>query len=134
MSAGIAFLRGAVGKAAAGALVEAAGDGGAVGLGEVGEAGALGEVLADEAVGVLIGAPLPGVVRGGEVDAGPGDRLEGGVAVELAESFRIVLRRTSAPQLKRQTWRGPSGWASSLIAFDRQARHQPRTLQCGGLR
>ncbi|MEP6744613.1 MAG: hypothetical protein ABJB33_03890 [Gemmatimonadota bacterium] len=41
------------------------------------------EVLADEAVGVLVGAALPGVVRGGKVEAGAEGRLEGSVAVGL---------------------------------------------------
>ena len=32
------------------------------------QVGAFGQVLAQEAIGVLVGAPLPGVVRMGEVD------------------------------------------------------------------
>jgi hypothetical protein len=80
---GIAFLRGAETEAFAGPGVELAGEGFAGPLGEMGHAGALGEVLPVQAVGVLVGAALPGVMGRGEVDAGAGGAIEGGVAVEL---------------------------------------------------
>ena len=51
-----------------------------------------GEVLSDESVGVLVGAALPGMMWGGEVEAGVGDALDVGVAVE----FGAVVGRDGA--------------------------------------
>src|SRR5829696_2890264 len=61
--------RSAKAESAAGAVVEESGDLVALLLGESGEVGAFGEILAEETVGVFVGAALPGVVRGGEVEA-----------------------------------------------------------------
>ena len=52
-------------------------------MGKAGEAGSLGGVLANEAVGVLIGAALPGVVRGREEEGDAGGGLDAFVAMEL---------------------------------------------------
>jgi len=73
-SGDIAFLRGAVAQSFAGASVEVARDAIAVGLGEVGHALTLGAILPEQPVGVLVGAPSPGAVWGGEVEAGAGER------------------------------------------------------------
>ncbi len=55
----------------------------AVVLGEVGHALAFREILPEQAVGVFVSAALPGMVRGGEVEAGTGRAFEGCVAMEL---------------------------------------------------
>ena len=67
----------------AGAVIELDSNGLALVLGEVSEASAFGQVLADETVGVLIGAALPSMVRGGEVDLGPEPPLDIFEAMEL---------------------------------------------------
>ncbi len=58
-------------EALARTVVEAAGDGVEVGLGEHGQVRPLGHVLAQEPVGVLVRWPLPGTVRVAEVDLIP---------------------------------------------------------------
>ena len=50
-------------------------------LGEPRHARAFGDVLADESIGILVAAPLPGVMRGSEVEGNAGltlDLLVGG--------------------------------------------------------
>ena len=51
--------------------VERAGDPGAVALREARHALTLREILTQQTVGVLVGAALPGVMRGREVERGP---------------------------------------------------------------
>ncbi len=41
-------------------------------LGEPRHARAFGDVLADESIGILVAAPLPGVMRGSEVEGNAG--------------------------------------------------------------
>jgi hypothetical protein len=69
-------------------VVERAGHGRAVVLGQVCHALPLGDVLPDQPVGVLVGAPLPGMMGGRELEARLGLGLEGGIAVELFEVDR----------------------------------------------
>lgn len=42
------------------------------------------EVLANEAIGVLVGSPLPRMMRSREVEKSPSGLLHGLIAVELA--------------------------------------------------
>ncbi len=55
----MAFLRGAIAEPLAGSLVEGAGNGRAVLLGQVTHTLPLGEILPDQAIGILVGAALP---------------------------------------------------------------------------
>ena len=52
-------------------------------LSEVGHALAFGQVLPDQAIGVLVGAALPCMMRGGEIEARACGPLELRVVVEL---------------------------------------------------
>ena len=57
------------------------------------EVGALGEVLAHQAVGVLVGPPLPGVVRQREVHArakGRGDLGAAGEPLATVHGYRLA--------------------------------------------
>jgi len=66
------------------AVVELAGDGITGLLRQVFEAHSFRQILADQTVGVLIRSSLPGVVRGGEIEADITRRLHFAVGMELA--------------------------------------------------
>ena len=68
--------------------VQGAGDAGAILLSDGGHARALREILAHQAVGVLVGSPLPCVMRRGEVDGGAGRLLDAREIVELGAVVR----------------------------------------------
>ena len=53
-------------------------------LGELSHGLTLGQILSDEAVGVFIGAALPGVIRGAEVECYAPPLFDLGVAMELS--------------------------------------------------
>lgn len=79
--------------------VEFVGNDVALTLGECSHAGAFGEVRANQAIGIFIGAALPGVMGGGEVELQSERALDRGIAVELgavvgddgAKVFGVVL-------------------------------------------
>ena len=83
VSSRIAFLRSPIAEPLPWPAVEFRSDPIAIVLREVSHALALGQILAHEAIGVLVGPALPGVMRGGEVEAGGGGALEPGVLVKL---------------------------------------------------
>lgn len=68
--------------------IELPGDGVALVLIKLGHAHALWDVLSDQSVSVLVGATLPRVVRGGEVERNSSCTLDGFVAMELGAIVR----------------------------------------------
>src|SRR5436190_15968267 len=83
VSSRITFLRSPIAQPLPRPAVEFRSDPIAIVLGEVGHALSFGQILPDQAVGVFVGAALPRVMRGGEVEAGGGGPLELGVVVKL---------------------------------------------------
>src|SRR4029453_2669606 len=87
--------RGLPAEGLAGSAVECGGDRVEVVPGVPAQVGALGKVLPQQAVGVLVGAALPGAVRGAEVDGQP--RLDAQLGV--LGHLRALIPGQGAAQL-----------------------------------
>ena len=84
-------MRGFVSRSFSRSVVELVGDGVALLLGQGTQVHPFGQVLANQSLGVLVRAPLPRMVRRGEVELRSARLLDPPVTVELAP---VIIART----------------------------------------